>query len=271
MQEPLMHTKRTHPLITSLVGLLAAGMLASARAAEEPKEGWNVTVGGGVGTAPRYEGSKERYTSLIPVLDIAYKTGSLVLAPGLLMWTPVETDNYAFGTLVTYDFGRREKDGSSRFNSGSDSLKGLGDVKGTAEYGVHGRVGPVNAVVRKAPSGSGHGGVIAEIGLEVPFELSDRLSLSVTPSVAFMDKRYAQSYFGVTETQARNSGKRAFQAGAGTKGYAVALGARYAVTERWAVVGLVSVGRRAGDLGRSPVVEKRGQTGAALTLNYSFQ
>ena len=226
------------------LALLATGLLslsgqAHAQAGDKKDSSpWQVSAGFGLVSTPEYEGGKKSVSGIAPDINVSYKTNSFgTFAIGSkargINWTAIETDAYSFGISLGFDVGRIDTKDGTLFRPGSKRLKGMGEIKSSAEIGVFGQVNagiPVTLAVTKglgddkadAITGSikGHGGSRIELGAEIPWQISSNLGLSFSPNIVWADKKYNQTYFGVTAAQAARSGFAAYSAGAGLKAWA---------------------------------------------------
>jgi MipA family protein len=260
----------------------------SAQTNEKKNEGpWNVSVGLFAVTAPEYEGGKRRVTSALPDLNISYRTdnwgtfGAGSKSRGVA-WTIIDKEQYSFGIALGGDAGRTEKDGTA-FRPGGKRLRGLGEIKASAEFGVFGHVVagiPIQMQIMKGAgdgkrdgkdfSIKGHGGTHAHLGTEIPWELTKELSLSFSAGVNWADKKYTQAYFGVTPEQSARSGFKQYNVKGGVKSVDFGVGLNYQLDKNWGINAGVSYIQLQGDAAKSPITEKKGQPGAVLGMTYKF-
>jgi MipA family protein len=260
----------------------------SAPANEKKNEGpWNVSVGLFAVTAPEYEGGKRRVTSALPDLNISYRTdnwgtfGAGSKSRGV-SWTVIDKEQYSFGVALGGDAGRSEKDGTG-FRPGGKRLRGLGEIKASAEFGVFGHVMagiPIHLQIMKGagdgkPDGKdfsfkGHGGTHAHLGTEIPLELTKELGLSFSAGVNWADKKYTQTYFGVTAAQAARSGFRQYNVKGGVKSVDIGVALNYKIDKNWSATAGLTYSQLQGDAAKSPVTEKKGQPSALIGVNYTF-
>lgn len=272
-------------LLIGSTGLALVLALGSGSAAAQfkhmaggPSDEWTVIVGAGIGIAPEYVGSKDMHASALPLIDMTYRSeryGSFqagVLSG--LRWAPIDTPFVTAGFAVSYDGGRSDKKRGGAFSPGSDHLRGLGEIKGTAVYGAFASAVvagvQVGAQAFKAPSGHGSGGAYGSVEVGFPYALDESISLTVKPSLTWADSRHMQAYFGVTAEQSRNSGLRTHTAGAGLKSYGLGLEVQAQLNKQWAVMTGASIERLAGDAANSPVVQRRDQPQAYLAATFTF-
>lgn len=263
---------------------LSAGAQAIPKKDESP---WSVSVGLFAISTPEYEGGKRRVNGVLPDFDISYKTkdwgkfGVGSKSRGV-SWTILDEEAYSFGIMLGGDTGRSEKDGTV-FRPGSKRLRGLGEIKSAGEVGVFGHVVlgvPLSLQVTRGLgdekqdsknfSFKGHRGTRIEFGSEIPFKLSDSLTLSVSPSISWADKSYTQRYFGVTAAQSARSGFKAFNAEGGIKSVNIGAGLNYQIDKNWSANAGVTFHQLRGSAAKSPITEQKRQASALLGVNYAF-
>jgi outer membrane scaffolding protein for murein synthesis (MipA/OmpV family) len=101
------------------------------------------------------------------------------------------------------------------------------------------------------------------------------LQISVGPKVNFADRRYEQTFFGVSESSATRATAlgnpmRAYDATPGIKNVEFSLTARYAITERWSVAAHVGLSELVGSAANSPLTQQKFQPSLAAGLIYRF-
>jgi MipA family protein len=262
-----------------------AGAQSSAKKDTSP---WDVSVGALAVSTPEYEGAKKSANGLTPSLSLSYKSqgyGTLsVGGKGLgAAWTIIDKEDYSFGVSLGASQGRSDVKDGTPLRLGSKRLKGMGEIKPAAELGVFGHVNaglPIMlAVVRGSGDGKadakdrsirGHGGSRIELSTEIPWQVSSNFGLSFSPNVVWTDKKYNQTYFGVTSVQAANSSFNVYNAGAGIKSVGVAVGAEYKFTPNWSANAVLALNQLQGDAAKSPLVQKKAQTTVAAGVNYKF-
>lgn len=282
----------TTPLAT--FGLLLATLVTPATAQTTDKKQpaanspWSLSAGLGAARTSEYEGAKKGVSGVVPDFSVSYKLadwGKVTLggkARGL-SWTFIDTDDYSLGLVLQADAGRSDRKDGTLLRPGSKRLAGLGEIKGSVEWGVTGHVlfgVPIYFVLSKGSgdgkaTGSnfrikGHGGTRLEVGLDVPLPVSDAVTLSVSPNLQWADTSYTQTYFGVTAAQAARSGFKPFSAKGGIKSLGLNLGANYTLDKQWSVNAGVSLSTLRGDAAKSPIVQQKNQTSLSASFLYSF-
>ena len=237
-------------------GLLAALPLGAARAqsdgfgaAPAPRPGnlASFTLRGGVQLRPEFPGS-DQY-ELGP--DLGFSFGSL------------EIGRFGIGDpdprLVRTGLGVR---GSFRYVGERDSseheeLRGLDDVDDALELGVGlaYRQDAYQVFGDLRYGVTGHNAFVGEVGADVFFRPSDRLTLNAGPRVFFAEDSYAQEYFGVSGTEAARSALPAFDAEGGALSAGLEIGAQYRLNDSWGIEGAVTYDRLLGDAEDSPITE----------------
>ncbi|MGH8210941.1 MAG: MipA/OmpV family protein, partial [Steroidobacteraceae bacterium] len=192
--------------MTALIGLVLTPSRALADEDSEhapPKDGWDVSVGGGPGVRPTYEGSDRYVVTPLPFVSATYDDWLSMGPDGLNAYW--HQGNFRIGAGPTFDDGREDKNSNGPFTQGDDRLKGLGDIEHALGVRVLSsyKLGPVvfDGSVTKLTHG-GNDGVLAHAGVALPYELTDKFSLTLSVGTTWANKSYMQTYFGVTPIQA---------------------------------------------------------------------
>ncbi len=247
-------------------------------------ENWEVTLGGGVAYAPKFEGSKEYKVSALPLIDINWKD-TIFLNPGDGLGVNVFSyEGFTFGGAVGYDGGRKEK-GSRK------ELTGLGDVKGGAQGSIFASYQysflEADVKINKTFSGSKSTTVDAGVSAFIPLAAVMGLSmgndvsmddedgpngpvLTLGASTTWADKNHMKSYFGVTSAQSAASGLSQFDAKAGFKSVTGSVGLLVPVTEHVMVGSNAEYTRLIGDAADSSITRKKDQFSVGLFTMYKF-
>jgi MipA family protein len=272
-------------LIASVAAISSSPVQAQIKKDEGP---WSVSLGLFVTSSPEYEGGKKRVTSALPDFNLSYRTkdfGSFGVGSKSrgASWTIIDKEEYSFGIAIGGDAGRTDKKDGTAFRPGSKRLLGLGEIKASAEFGMFGYVVagiPINLQIMKGAgdgkadskdfSIKGHGGTHAELGTEIPWKLNESLTLSFSSNVSWADKKYTQTYFGVTAAQAARSNFKEYNSKGGVKSVSVGVGLSYQIDKNWSANAGLSYSRLQGNAAKSPIIEKKGQPGAVLGVGYNF-
>jgi MipA family protein len=224
---------------------------------------WQFTGTLGLSYGPKYEGSKDSEAGPLLDLNADYKDGLFSIGLGGITYSPIRSDAGSIGIGLTYGGGRDVKEYPT-------NLRGLGDIDSEALLFVQGEylVGPVGlgAVVT---TGDKYGTTVDfSVGSEVP--LSDRFSLSGSVNARWANKDHAQTYFGVSATQATATGLSAFSADSGVSSVGVSIGLNYAINERTFAEFGVDFTRFQGDVAKSPITLDDDQVSAFFGITRAF-
>lgn len=257
-----------------LLGIAAlAGSLGVEAAAQQPSDGWRITVGGGGIYAPAYEGDDDYRLSLVPNIEARYGERFFASLQNGVGYRVLNHPSLSVGPIGRVKFSRDE-DGDQPFAVGGEDtsdLIGLGDVDTSIELGGFVEYGlgawTLSAEVRQAVSG--HDGAVLDLGARwtVRSEVFEHdVLVSAGPSARLVSDRYNEAYFGVSPTQAAASGLPIYEASGGLHSYGIGANAILPISEdgSWSLVGLVNYVRLSGDAGASPLVRERGSRDQAL-------
>lgn len=265
---------------TAVQAVLAATVLAlcplvqAQSVSQEPAYGLSGRIGLGVANVPTYEGSPNRRTLAGPDLTLSYRSrewGTVEFNPRGLTWNAVDAGRLRFALVAQFDPGRKDRDTSTlNPTPGDKRLAGMGNVQVSTEAGVGIGYGPVMLVARQSLSERGAKGAQADLSVEMPWSVSDRLGLRFALSATWADRESMQTYFGVTAAQAQATSFAVYTPRAGCRKVEASVGAEYAMAANWTVQANVGVSQLGDGAAASPLVGRRTAASAALAVAYAF-
>ncbi len=227
------------------------------------KHKWEGAIGMTVGYGPAYIGSNDYNVGLKPALYLRYGRFSLSTGAGFTtrradqvlrglgvdVWS---ADNVRVSLAARLDNGRSE--------SASPALAGMGDVEGTLRARLSAQWRPAEgwlwvAAISVDALGRGQG-TVGELSFSRERPLTNDTVWIWGGSLTFGDATYMRSYYGVTTTQAANTGYPVYTPSAGLRDLALSIGLRSELAPDW--VGYVNTGisQSLGPLLDSPLVEQ---------------
>jgi len=239
--------------------------------AVEVNDSWDVTLGAGVASFPKFPGSDTTQIQPVPIVSVKYKQffigGGAGDGQGGFGVNLFEDSHWRLGAIGSFGLFKPRKE------SDDPHLRGLGDINSSPRAG-----GFVSfradwfAVSLSASSdvGGKHHGTVANLAFTGHYQLSERVTLSAGPGVAWTDARYTQTVFGVDAVQSSRSGLPQFTAGSGINSIRFSVGANYLLDSHWSVGTQLSQARLQGSAADSPITEKRNQTVLAAFAAYHF-
>ncbi len=226
---------------------------------------WSVTLGLGVVYGSLYEGSAERKLFPLPTIEATYYNWSLGFDG--LRYHFIDTEKFAMGAGVGYDFGRKD-------SKLPKNRRGLGDVKGGAAVSLFAQYYPLDALGLSLDATQSYGdsdSLLITVGAGSGFPLyGESLIGDIGISAIWADDAHMRSYYSVSPQQSARSGLRRFTAESGIKSANLSAGVTYVISERWAWSLNGSVEILQGDAADSPVVEGDTQPFVASMLTYTF-
>lgn len=235
-------------------------------------------VGLGVASVPDYEGSDDR--EFLPVLIGRYtwETGQSIVMGGTaeagrafrvkanLVPDSVST-TWQAGPVIQYRVGREDVD-----NARVDALQ---STDSTFEAGafIGLATGPWNASLTFATAAETDDGHVVELAGSYELPAYNKLHMTLGADIAYADDDYMRNHFGVSTADAARSGLPVFEASRGLKDLGFSLDARYAINQKWGLIGFLKYNRMLSDAEDSPVVDDEGSenqynVGAAVTYTY---
>lgn len=261
------------PLKKILPGALLA-LLATPTLAAEPPLRTSLTVGGGVDVAPRYSGSDENRVSTALVLDYSMRNGFFVSSTRGLGYGN-NLGNVDYSAALSYRTGRKDHNvDSDDMNDGSDYIRGMGNIKGSA-LGVVGlgyNFTPWLSAQLQAevPFSQRDNGAALHVGIVSPLYHSPKNSVTMALTSSWGTNDYMQTYYGVSAPQSAASGFTQYDAGSGIYAWSLNLDWTHNFTERWSVVADAGYTQLAGDARNSPIVQRKSSPTGSLKVTYRF-
>ena len=129
---------------------------------------------------------------------------------------------------------------------------------------------PLMVAARQSLSERGAKGAQVDMTVEVPWSVSDRLTLRVAVAATWADRDHMQTYFGVTAAQAQATSFSVYTPKSGCRKVEAHVGAEYALAPSWKLqtdIGFAQLGDVAA---ASPLVGRRNSASAALAVAYGF-
>ncbi len=224
------------------------------------------TVGAAVIAGRKYQGSDERRTLVVPLLDYQWKNGWFAGTTNGLGYNFSRRPDMDYGVRLTADLGRKE--------SRSSALRGMGDIDARPEAGIfyNYSLSPSFALTSSLRYGSGndHNGLVVDIGAAYSMALAPQWRLGLGVTATYANAKYTQSYFGVTPAQAVTSGYAPYSAGAGIRDVRASAALTYSVNPRVFITTALSASSLQGDAKDSPLTRKRSTATGIVSVSYAF-
>lgn len=227
---------------------------------------WNISAGISYEQISRYPGASRSKPVVGPIVEVRYKDIAFASTAEGLGINFVSTKSYRAGVAITYDLGRNE-DADAR-------LAGLGSIHPTAELKLYGEYVFFPVVLRGdvRQAFSGYGGMLMDLNVYMPVYGSKDQTFFVMagPSITFQDSKAAKAYFGVSPAQSASSGLPVFHASAGVRSESFGINLTQLFGPHWFLNGTFAAEYFANKVAASPIVLKRSDGVASVTLGYNF-
>ena len=235
------------------------------------QERWNVSIGAGTALKPTYEGSSNYEVSPVPFVNVSYNDMINLGAGGLNAYW--HHDGLRVGGGLGFERGRKDYRTNGLSADGDDRLRGLGDIDAAVgprafamyDFGFMVLGGSVTKLTRDT-----NNGLFANMRVGIPYKISRRLTLTAHLATTWANANYMQTHFGVTPTQAADSGFPEFSANAGFKDVSAGISATYFFRGHWFVVADATAEELTDDAGKSPITSSDTNVRIALIAAYHF-
>ncbi|WP_129991387.1 MipA/OmpV family protein [Rahnella sp. CFA14(1/10)] len=256
-----------------LPGALLA-LLTNPTLAAEPQQGNALTLGGGVDVTPLYSGSDENRVTTALVLDYSMHNGFFVSTMRGIGYGN-SSGKLDYSTALSYRAGRKDHDvDSDAMSDGSDDLRGMGDVKGSA-IGALGLGYKVTdwlhlQLQAEVPFSQRDNGAALHFGIISPLYSSSENTVTMALTSSWGTDNYMQTYYGVSSSQSAASGFTQYDAGSGIYAYSMNMDWTHKFNQNWSVVAATGFTQLAGDARNSPIVQRKASPNGSLKVTYSF-
>lgn len=260
--------------VKSILSGAVLALLATPALAAGQRQGNVLTLGGGVDVAPRYSGSDKSRVTAAQVVDYAMANGFFISTTRGLGYGN-RVGNLDYSAALSYRAGRKDRDVSSdSIASGSDYLRGMGDIKGSVVVvpGLGYRITDWLNVRLQAevPVSERDNGEAVHFGIASPLYTSPENSVTLALTGSWGSSKYMQTYYGVSAAQSAASGFARHDAGSGIYAYSLNLDWTHKLTSRWSLLAAAGVTQLTGEAGDSPIVQRKTSPVGSLKVTYSF-
>jgi outer membrane scaffolding protein for murein synthesis (MipA/OmpV family) len=232
-----------------------------------------LTVAGGIGLGSRYSGSDQQVTAPVIAIDYAAANGTFASTQRGLGYGG-SRGQFHYSAALAYRAARSEEDQSGFSRSGSKELRGMGDVKAsaTASLGLgYALFDGLDVNLRaELPVSARQNGRALTFGVAGRLYRHGGDTLSANVAAELGDRKYAQTYYGVTALQSVRSGFRPFQPKAGLYRANASLNWQHVLASNWALNTAIGVTTLLGDAADSPLARRRSTPTAALYVSRSY-
>lgn len=222
---------------------------------------------------PEYLGSNQHRLSRSLVFEYQNSKGWFVSSKRGLGYT-AQSDIYEWSAALNYRSGRSDSSNSGSINTGSASLRGMGDIElsATADLLVEIALSEQLSLGLQAElpvTNRDNGNLYSmSLGLSLIDASRDQLDLELLASYA--DAAYAQTNYGVTLVQHLRSGYPRYQAKAGLVSFATSLEWKHVYNDKWSWLSSLEITQLLGNSAGSPLSKNKTNVSLTASLNYNF-
>jgi len=256
----------------SPLAMLLLGLTNQSLQAQELSNSWKLVVGIGAINQPKFPGSSENMTRALPFIGLEYGRMFLGGAPGAGI--PAGLGAYLYrDSRWTLGVGLGQDLTKPRKEADSARLRGLGDIDSTPLGAIFasGRW-PWFAIRASVVSdvGGKDEGTRASLDLEAKYHLSSNITLAAGPGATWADRRYQQTFFGVSKTQSLNSGLEEYTTGSGINNLRFSMSMDLRLNRQWILGTRFTMTALSGEAERSPITERKKSNNLAMFGMYRF-
>ncbi|MDH0868036.1 MipA/OmpV family protein [Mitsuaria sp. GD03876] len=273
LRQIAMHAGALAAALTCLSLFSCAARAQGAPAAKAPSTS-TFTIGGGVAVGTRYSGSDETLVAPLIALEYAHSSGFFAgTLRGVGYATAVGPVTLSAAVAYRGKRSEKKKDGIG-FDSGSKYLNGMGDVKGS----VTGHLSASYAVLpwvdvqlhTEQPLTNRDNGALYSLGVSAKLLADGKDTWTVGLGATAADRKYMQTYHGVTAAQAARTGYAVFTPKSGFHQVEASASWQRQFTKNWSVIGSVGVQRLVGDASKSPLTRRATSPTGYVAVGYTF-
>jgi len=260
-----------HAITLTILSLCAFSAKSFAEdAPTKPDGGDSFTAGIGLAYVPEYAGADKSRVVPLPILERTYSNG-VFLSTQRGIGYGAKVGDFTLSAALGYDGGR--DDHKKNFFSGSDALKGMGNIDGSAQAVLSAgyQLGSVNlGLTTKQNIGHREYGATYTLDANTSLYTSATDQVGVGASAVYADNKYMQTYFGVTTAQSATSGYKAYTAKGGFENVSAGVHWNHVLDSNWSVRSAVGVTRLTGDAADSPLTKRKTTPMLMTALIYRF-
>lgn len=264
---------KSHLLTLCLVTAVTAAGGGAAWA--QDGDGLHVSLGAAGVYRPEYKGSNDYEAAPLPFVGFRYGRGDFYVSlEGPALRANILPGGWLeAGPVLAFERGRDDdiKNSAVRRLSKIDFAVNAG-VFVRKRFDLAGGELKIGAEAL-TDTGEVHEGVLANVGLDYDRALSERWSAGASLSATWGDRKYMQTYYGVSPAGALASGLSPYAADKGLENVEFGATLRYQINDRWSGLAHGSYTRLVDSAADSPIVARQGsadQGQFALALFYSF-
>jgi outer membrane scaffolding protein for murein synthesis (MipA/OmpV family) len=230
-------------------------------------------LGAAVRTRPAYDGSRSQTTDLVPVIryygqPLFARTTQGMLEGGL-HWNL--GSGLAAGFQLAYEEGRDNSESSFlREHNFTDDIDAGGSLGAHVEWDTKVGPAPVGLLARYRQNVDSDRGALVDLRLNVGVYGDRGATLVVFSEASWGSGNANGTFYRVTPQQSAASGFAAYEPGSGLRHVALGLIGGYDFSRHWSLVASASQRWLQGDVAKSPLVEKKGNTYANAGIAYRF-
>jgi outer membrane protein len=189
----------------------------------------DISIGGGAGMRPDYEGSDDYEFVPTPFANILFDSGIFVSIEGLTAKANlIPSKTWRLGPMYNYRPSRSRVD-----NNRVDRMSNVSDANEIGGFGGFNYNNWFASLEFLADTGDAHDGWLGTARGGYNYVASKSWTLSFGLSTTYASEDYMNTYFGVTGRDSARSGLRTFDADAGIKDVGFDLGIKCQFTDNW--------------------------------------
>ncbi|MBB5190135.1 outer membrane protein [Silvimonas terrae] len=250
----------------------APSAVVAATPQDLPDDGLHYSLGFGAFVAPKYAGASDSHVIPAPLFGVRYDRFFLGTVPDANVpfgiGAYLDRDNaIRVGVALSADLVKPRK------SSDDARLTGMPDIERTAHATVFASYNLAwLSVVSSATQdiGGKDQGATATLDVLGKYRPTEQLTFTAGPGVTWGSSQYNQTFYGVTAADSASSGLAQYTPGSGLAAVRFSVGAMYQLDKDWTLGARIGATRLPGDVGDSPIVEKKNQMTYGVFTNYNF-
>lgn len=235
-----------------------------------PGAGDSLTLGGGVAYVPEYAGSKKSRVVPLPYIERTFDNGAFL---STMRGIGFQTSVSGVGLSAALSYGGARADHKRNNFDGSDALKGMGDIQGSARVVLAAsyQVGTVGLSLSTTQNlAHREHGATYSLGASMPLYTTASDQVGLSASTEYGDKKHMQTYFGVTDAQSATSGYKAYTAKSGFANVSMGVNWNHVLDKNWSVHTAAGLTHLTGDAADSPLTKRKTTPMLMTGIAYKF-